>query len=130
MNFAQKSMIPGSAKQRGFLNLELAVAMSILVAVMIPMGFTFIRDQELLRAYQTRAAIMEIIDGEVEVLAAGYWREFPEGAHDYEVKAESADALHHGRFVLTREGNRIRLEWFPQKKWRGGHLVREVEVLP
>ena len=111
-----------------FLNMELAVALSIFVVVMIPMGFTILRDQELMRAYQTRAAIMEIIDGELEVLAAGYWREFSEGEHVYEVKAESVDALHQGRFNLIRSERKLRLEWIPEKKRRGGVLFREVEV--
>lgn len=115
---------------KAFLNMELAVALSIFVIVMIPMGFTVFRDQELMRAYQTRAAIMEIIDGELEVLAAGYWREFPEGSQTYEVKAESEKALHQGQFTLIKNGRHLRLEWIPQKKRRGGILFREVEVTP
>jgi hypothetical protein len=72
---------------------------------------------------------MEIIDGEMEVLAAGYWREFPDGEQVYETNAESVSVLHPGQFILKKDGAQLRLEWIPGKKWRGGVLFRETELL-
>ncbi|MBM3832729.1 MAG: hypothetical protein FJ403_05540 [Verrucomicrobia bacterium] len=49
----------------GSLTVELVVAMGILAAVMIPVGFSFAYEQKLCRAYYLAAVVMEIIDGEM-----------------------------------------------------------------
>jgi hypothetical protein len=71
---------------------------------------------------------MEIVDGEMEVLLAGEWLQFAEGPHPYPVKAASATNLPPGRFRLTRDGNRLRLEWLPEKRGNGGSVSREGRV--
>ena len=69
---------------------------------------------------------MEIIDGELEILAAGGWHDISEGAHPYAVHANSVANLPPGQFLLTRAGNRLRLEWSATKKSGIGTVVREV----
>ncbi len=88
------------------------------------------REQKLTRAYFNRAIVMEIIDGEMEALMAGEWRAFMPGAQTYPVRAEAAKSLPVGKFVLTLDGDRVRLEWLPEKSGRGGPVVREGRAKP
>jgi hypothetical protein len=112
------------------LTIELIVAVVILVGVLIPVGFSIIGDQRLARNYYTRAVAMEIVDGELEVLAAGEWRSFPSGAHPYEVRAASAKNLPPGQFTLTVDDQRVRLEWNPATNGHGGSVFREFRKSP
>jgi hypothetical protein len=121
--------IAGARRQRGFLTAELVVAAAILVLAMLPLSYGIIRERTLTRACYYRAVAVEIVDGEMEVLRAGEWRVFGEGSHPYAVRAEAAKNLPPGRFNLTREGNRLRLEWVPEKRAKGGRVSREA-ILP
>jgi hypothetical protein len=113
------------AGQRGWLTIEAVVALSIATAALLPLAYSFIEEQRILRACYYRAIAMEIVDGEMEILAAGEWRTFSPGTHPYAVRAESAKNLPPGRFVLTVQGQRLRLEWLPEKAGSGGAVVRE-----
>ena len=114
--------------ERGWLTTELVVAMGILTVTMLPLAFSFVSEMKLCRAYYYRAVAMEIVDGEMEILAAGEWRAFKPGTQTYAVRAESAKVLPPSRFVLTLEKERVRLEWLPDKKNKGGRVVREARV--
>ena len=115
-------------KQRGFMMTEMVMAMAILVIAMLPLSFSVNSDARLFRATYHRAVAMEIVDGEMEILAAGEWRNFPEGAHPYTVRANAAANLPPGQFQLTRTGRHLRLEWSSTKKQGIGPVVREVTV--
>ena len=91
-------------KQRGFMMTEMVMAMAILGIAMFPLAFSINADARLFRATYQRAIAMEIVDGEMEILAAGEWRNFPEGAHTYTVHANAAANLPAGQFQLTRAG--------------------------
>jgi len=112
----------------GFVTAELIVAMGILVLAMLPVSYGFLQERRLSRAYYFRAIAMEVVDGEMEVLLAGEWRQFSEGPQTYAVRAEAARNLPLGKFVLTRRGERIRLEWLPQKPNQGGRVTREADM--
>jgi len=71
---------------------------------------------------------MEIVDGEIEILAAGPWRGIPEGSRPYTVHANAAANLPPGQFLLTRAGNHLRLEWTAVKKSGIGPVIREATV--
>jgi hypothetical protein len=116
------------AKKRGIALAEMVMAMAILVFAMLPLGFSINSDGKVLRATYQRAVAMEIVDGEMEILAAGPWRGFPEGAHPYAVQARAATNLPPGQFLLTRTGPHLRLEWSSTKKQGIGPVVREVTV--
>jgi hypothetical protein len=105
---------------------ELMVAMAILVIAILPIGYSLISDARLLRANYRHAVAMEIVDGEMEILAAGEWRAFPEGTHPYPIHAAAAVNLPPGKFQLTRTGNHLRLEWKPDEAHGEGIVVREV----
>jgi len=115
-------------KQRGIVMAELVMAMAILMIALLPLAFSVNSDARLFRATYQRAVAMEIVDGEMEILAAGAWRNFPEGAHPYTVHAKAAANLPAGQFQLTRTGQHLRLEWSSTKKQGIGPVVREVTV--
>lgn len=114
-------------RQRGLLMTELMIAMAILLVAIIPVGYSFVSEQKLARASYVRAVAMEIVDGELEVLAAGEWRRQPEGRQPFAVRANSALNLPKGGFVLTRKSDYLRLEWIPEVRDRGGSVRREAK---
>ena len=113
---------------RGMLTAELIVAMAILVIAVLPIGFSLIADARVLRTNYQHAVAMEIVDGEMEILATGEWRSFPEGRHPYPIHAGAATNLPPGQFQLTRTGNKLRLEWTPDKHRGVDAVAREVTI--
>ena len=118
----------GSRSRRGFLMVDLVVAMTILTVTIMPLGFAFARERRALRAEYFRAAADEIVDGETEILTAGDWKNFPDGAQTYTVHSQAAANLPAGHFQLTKTGNHLRLEWTPDRREGIGAVVREVTV--
>lgn len=116
------------AKNRAVLMTEWVVALGIFTLACVPLAFEFLHEKHLCHAYYLRAAAMEIVDGEMELLAAGEWRAFRAGRQPYSVKAESATNLPPGEFVLTLTEDRLRLEWNPKTRNKGGAVVREVRL--
>jgi hypothetical protein len=114
--------------KRGALVMELVVAMAILAIAVVPLAFSFVHERQLLRRAYTNAVAMEIVDGEMEVLAAGEWQAYPKGTHPYSVKALAATNLPRSVFELTITNKRVRLEWIPQQHHVGGRIVREAQV--
>jgi type II secretory pathway pseudopilin PulG len=113
---------------RAFLMVELLVGMAILAIAFIPLAYSVQADAREFRAVYQRALAMEIVDGEMEILAAGEWRAFPEGTQTYVVQAAAAKNLPPGQFQFTRHGNHLRLEWSATDKRGLGRIVREVTV--
>ena len=114
-----------SLRQRGSLMAEMMVAIAILMAVIVPVAYSFDAEKRAARATYNHAIAMEIVDGEMEVLLAGEWRAFTPGTHPYAVKANALTNLPPGEFILTLETNKVRLEWKPSVTRRGGPVVRE-----
>ena len=108
--------------------IELLVAMSLLLAALFPVAYSVVSEQRLALAYYQRAVALEIVDGEMEVLAAGEWRSFAPGTHDYVPKAAAAANLPPGRMLLTLEPDKVRLEWRPSVPRHGGPVVRELKL--
>ena len=116
------------SRQRGLLITEMMVAMAILVIALLPIAYAAGSDARRFRATYQRAVAMEIVDGEIEILAAGAGRELPEGAHPWTVHAAAAANLPPGRFQYLRTGNHLRLEWSSTAKRGIGPVVREVTL--
>ena len=117
-----------SVRERGALLVELLVAIALLSIAVLPLGYSIASEKTLARSYYERAVAMEIVDGEMEVLAAGEWRAFSPGTHDYAIHSEAATNLPPGKFLVTIEAGKARLEWQPAKKHHGGPVVREASV--
>lgn len=107
---------------------ELLVATAILLAVLLPVAYSFDAEKRLARTYYTHAIAMEVVDGEMEVLLAGEWHAFTPGTHPYSPKAESLTNLPPGQFTVTIDPNKVRLEWQPALKQYGGPVVREAKL--
>lgn len=114
--------------ERGALATECVVALGILATVMLPLSFSFMQETKVCRAYYHRAVALEIIDGEMELLAAGEWRVFRDGRQVYPVLAASATNLPPGEFTLTLRDGLARLEWTPKSRGVGGAVVREARL--
>ncbi|HEX4119100.1 MAG TPA: hypothetical protein VH619_00630 [Verrucomicrobiae bacterium] len=119
-----------NAKRRlgGWMILEAVVALGILASVAIPLSFSFQSERKACRASYNRAIAMELVDGEMEILRAGEWRQFHRGAHAYAVEGAAAKNLPPGHFVLTVGEHLVRLEWSPDNKDQGGKVVRETPL--
>ncbi len=107
---------------------ELLAAIMLLTAALLPLAYSISSEKRLARAIYQRSVAMEIVDGEMEVLAAGGWRAFTNGTSDYRVTAAATTNLPPGRFILTVAPPAVRLEWRPEVKGHGGPVVREVTV--
>jgi hypothetical protein len=112
----------------GWMVLECVVALGILLSVMIPISFSFVSEHRACRASYYHAVAMELVDGEMEILRAGEWRQFPRGAQPYSIRGAAAKNLPPGRFMLTVEEHLVRLEWQPANKDQGGKVSRETIV--
>jgi len=115
-------------RNHGFMMVDLLVGMAILAVAIMPLAFSYVRETRLLRAEYFRGTVMEIVDGEMEILAAGEWRDFPEGSQPYTVHAHAAANLPPGHFQLTKTGNHLRLEWTSDQRQGVGPVVREVTI--
>jgi hypothetical protein len=119
---------PNRRRERGALTTELVIAMALLVLAVCPLAYAFSQEVRLLRGSYWRSVVMEIVDGEAEILAAGEWRAFSEGQHAYTVRAGAATNLPPGRFQLTKTGKDLRLEWRSDERQSVGPVVRDITI--
>lgn len=117
--------IEAPASRAGFLQIDLVVGLAILTIAIVPLGFAFARERQVLKQEYHRAVINELVDGEMEILAAGAAKNLPEGAQNFSVASRAADALPPGHFQLTKNGSRLKLEWLPDEKHGVSAVTRE-----
>jgi hypothetical protein len=116
------------SRRRAALMTEAVVALGILALASLPLTFEFAREHKAARKLYYQAVAMEIVDGELEVLAAGEWRAFRPGPQPYAVTAEAARNLPPGDFVLTVADGRLKLEWIPKARGAGSVVAREART--
>jgi hypothetical protein len=126
-------MVTGARKTNsrsgGWMVLEAVIALGILAAVAIPIGYSFRSERIAFRASYNRAIAMELVDGETEILRAGEWRQYHRGPQIYKVNAAAATRnLPPGHFELTLGEHLIRLEWLPDDRDQGGKVLRETAL--
>ncbi len=112
----------------GSLMLELIVAIGLLTFLLASFAASHWHEVKLGKARYWRAIAIEIVDGEMEALLAGEWRACAKGTQGYEVRADAAANLPQGKFLFTRKGKTIRLEWRPARRGRGGNVIREATL--
>ena len=117
-----------SLRRRGSLMTELLVAMALMTGALLPLAYSVTSEKRLARSSYQRAVAMEIVDGEIEVLAAGEWRAFKLGTQEFQPRGRSVTNLPAGKFALIIRTNLVRLEGRPAVKDHGGPVVREVAV--
>lgn len=112
----------------GFLEVDLLVGLAILTIAVVPLGYAFARERAVLKMEYSRSVANEIVDGEMEILAAGAGKKFPDGSQNYSVHARAAASLPPGHFQLTKTGNHLRLEWNADGRHGLGVIVRETTL--
>ena len=115
-------------RRRASIMLDALIAIALLGIVVVPITNSIASEKRLARSNYQRAVALEIVDGEMEALVAGAWRALPTGTAEYQVHAASRANLPVGKFLLTVETNRVRLEWKPAVRHSGGPIVREALV--
>lgn len=118
------------AHRRGSLLAEMTFGLSIVALVLIPLSLSFRTDALLARSLYHRAAAMEVVDGEIELLAAGEWRTYGPGTHDFRPRANVATNLPPGRFTLSVSNTVLTLNWSPTGHHAGGPVTREARIQP
>ena len=113
---------------RGFFLAEAVIAIGALAVVMMAVATLHSQDRKACRANYVHAIAMEIVDGEMEALAAGEWKLYHAGTQEYHVRANAARNLPDGIFLLTIEDARISLSWQPAQDGYGGSVTREVQI--
>jgi len=112
-------------RRQGMLTTDLVVAMALLVLLVFPITYGYWEETRTARSHYQRAAVMELVDGEMEFLAAGEWPSHQTGTHPYLVHAASVTNLPPGRFLLTVEPPLLRLTWEPSGPRKGPAVSRE-----
>lgn len=115
-------------EQSGFLMIDLAIGLAILSLAIIPLGYSFYRERQALQIEYFRAAAGEVVDGEIEILAAGAAQQFPDGTQPYTIRSGAAAALPPGHFELTKTAGHLRLAWTPGDKIGVGAVIRETTL--
>ena len=114
--------------KRGFLEVDLLVGLAILSLAIVPLGYSFARERQVLKMEYFRSVANEIVDGEMEILAAGDGKNYSEGAQAYVIHSRAAASLPPGHFQLTKNGNHLRLGWTPDERRGVSAVVREVTI--
>jgi len=114
-----------SSRHAGFLEADLLVALALLMIAVLPLAYSFTADQRAMRAAYERAVAMELLDGELEMLAAGAWRNHPVGTNVITLTGNAAVNLTTNRALLIIQTNSIRLEWRTAKRASTG-IIREI----
>lgn len=107
------------ARIRGHLQVDLLTAIGLVVLGVLPLGFGFVHHRKLVRDATTRAIVLELLDGEMEVLAAGEHRSFTNAVQAFPLKGAAVLNLPPGSCTLTRSvpanaGIDLALEWKPE----------------
>ena len=110
-----------------FVEVDLLVAVALLCVALLPLAYSFISDQRAARIAYERAVAMELLDGEMEIQAAGAWRNYPAGTNEITLAGNAATNLTRRSALLIIEPKRVRLEWQPAKQTRPT-LIREVRL--
>ena len=112
--------------RHGSIMIELVVAIGILTTALLPFAYSYMNEQHQCHMAYVRAIAMELVDGQMEILAAGRWREVGgDGVYDYPVNAGAARNLSPGKFTLTVHGRQLRLEWRPDNPRQCRPIIRE-----
>jgi hypothetical protein len=110
------------------MEVDLLVGLAILTIAIMPLGYAFARERQVLKMEYCRSVANEIVDGEMEILAAGAGKNLPDGSQNYSVHALAAASLPPGHFQLTKTGNHLRLEWNSDERRGIGAVVRETTL--
>ena len=123
---------PNHRDQQGYLTVllaEMTVAVGLMAVVLIPLTVGFFKEAKQMRNLYRESVAMEIVDGEMEILATASAEGISEGSQPYAINAAAATNLPPGKFTLTREEKTLRLEWQANEPLEHLRVNREI-LLP
>lgn len=106
----------------------MTVAVVLMAGVLIPLTVGFFKEAKQMRDLYREAVAMEIVDGEMEILAAGGAEGISASSQPYAINAAAATNLPPGKFTLTREGKTLRLEWRANEPLEHLRVNREISL--
>ena len=116
------------ANRLAFLQLDVAVAITVLALVFIPLSVSSSGDLDLARRQYFEAVALQLIDGEMDVLLAGERQKYTTGEHRITPVGEAVQNLPESEFVLTVHDQKLTLAWVPTKRAKWGRDERVVEL--
>ena len=116
------------AKRLAFLQLDVAIALTVLALVFIPLSVSSSGGLDLARRHYFEAVALQLIDGEMDVLLAGERRKYTPGEHRITPVGEAVQNLPEGKFVLTVKQKQLTLTWVPTKRAKWGRVERVVQL--
>ena len=111
-----------------FLQLDVAVAITVLALVFIPLSVSSSGDLDLARRQYFEAVALQLIDGEIDVLLAGERRKYTPGEHQIKPVGEAVQNLPEGEFVLSVQDEKLTLAWMPKNLAKWGRVERVVQL--
>ena len=112
----------------GLLMTEAMIALAIVSIAILPLAYSFAQENKYLRRCYERSVAIEVVDGEMEIIRAGGWRQFTNGVHTITTTARSATNLPPGKLRLTLSDKLARVEWLPAETSHGSPVVREATL--
>ena len=99
--------------------------MAIIALATMPLAYSFFQEQQVLKTSYQKALVIELIDGEMEILMAGEWRTFNEGPQPFVLHGRAVANLPAGSAQLTVTGQKLRLEWTQANGKTATRVIRE-----
>ena len=115
--------------QRGMLEVDMTIALVLLFLAVMPLAHSFVSDTKAIRISYERTVAMELLDGEMEILMAGGWRNHPQGTNEIKLRGNATVNLTTDRALLILQPGHIRLEWRPSNRPSTG-IIREANLPP
>ena len=116
------------AKRLAFLQLDVAIALTVLALVFIPLSVSSSGGLDLARRHYFEAVALQLIDGEMDVLLAGERQKYTTGEHRIKPVGDAVQNLPEGKFVLTVQDEKLTMAWVPTKRAKWGRIERVVEL--
>ena len=116
------------AKRLAFLQLDVAIALTVLALVFIPLSVSSSGDLDLARRHYFEAVALQLIDGEMDVLLAGERQKYTSGEHRIRLLGKAVQNLPEGEFVLSVQDQKLTLAWVPKKLAKWGRVDRVVQL--
>lgn len=115
-------------RRLAFIQLDVAVAIAILMLVFIPLTVTSSGKLDLARRHHVEAVVLQLIDGEIDVLLAGELKKYKAGEQRITPSGDVVEMLPKGDFVLTVKEKQLELVWVPVKLSKWGRIERAVNL--
>jgi hypothetical protein len=108
----------------GAIHLETILALALTAAVLLPISGIVVTQRRMASDLARHLMMIELVDGEMELIASGDWVRFSEGTHSIPLPSPEGFVPPVGELTLERHGREFRLTWRPTNRWIGGGIER------